>query len=163
MGPEEKAKVWKEFMSSPLAKVVYTAYYHDNYERKGNMEIGEYLKRHSIESIVHTSEMMNLLVHGYEARTLAEKPTEESQMGPKGDPQWLDEPNHPKDGSAKWYWVKTGIETEPNPMLVYRGVNGKWLAKDTNISSHWDGSRWQPNGAIFPLGGCKVLPIQEPS
>lgn len=156
MGPEEKAKVWKEFMSSPLAKEVYSTYYYDKYEPDGNEE---YLKRHSIESIVHTSEMMNLLVHAYEARTLAEKPKEESQMGPK----WLDEPNHPKDGSGKWYWVKTGTETEPNPMLVYWGVNGKWLAKDTNISSHWDGSKWQPNGAIFPLGGCKVFPIQEPS
>jgi hypothetical protein len=160
MGPEEKAKVWKEFMSSPLAQEVYNTYYHDKYH--GNEE-EEDLKKLSIESIVHTSEMMNLLVHGYEARTLAEKPKEESQMGPKGDPQWLDEPNHPKDGSATWYWVKVTAETKPSPMLVYWGANNKWIAKDTNISSHWDGSKWLPNGAIFPLAGRKVAPIQEPS
>lgn len=59
MGPEEKAKVWKEFMSSPLAKEVYSTYYYDKYEPDGNEE---YVKRHSIESLVHTSEMMNLLV-----------------------------------------------------------------------------------------------------
>jgi len=182
MGPEEKAKVWKEFMSSPLADGVYTTCYHAKY--RGN-EKEEDLKNLAIESIVHTSEMMNLLVHGYEARTLAEKPKEESQMGPtwlceecqqqwiaqEGNrqmeaqeaPKWLDEPNHPKDGSATWYWVKVTAEAKPNPMLVYWGTNGKWIAKDTNVSSHWDGSKWLPNGAIFPLAGRKVAPIQEPS
>jgi hypothetical protein len=145
MGPEEKAKVWKEFMSSPLAKVVYTAYYNDNYERKGNMEIGEYIKRHSIEAIVHTSEMMNLLVQGYEARTLAEKPKEESQMGPKGDPQWLDNPNHPKDGSEKLYWIKFHNRPIPESRAVF-----------------WDGEEWlyrKPDGSCPPLNWRKVKPI----
>lgn len=140
MGPEEKAKVWKEFMSSPLAQEVYTTYYHDKYH--GDEE-EEDLKNLSIESIVHTSEMMNLLVHGYEARTLAEKPKEESQMGPK----WLDEPNHPKDGSGKWYWVKLH---PPGAYLVYWSVVQEWALKV------------QGNGLTL-LHGMKVAPIQEPS
>ena len=169
MGPEEKAKVWKEFMASPLAQQVYTTYYYDKYEPDGNEE---YVKRHSIEAIVHTSEMMNLLVHAYEARTLAEKPKEESQMGPtwlceecqqqwvaqEGNrqmeaqeaPKWLDEPNHPKDGSGKWYWVQLDPLDKPGVYLVYWTTSHEWVLR-------------VPGQGQFSLRGKKVAPIQEPS
>jgi len=143
MGPEEKAKVWKELMSSPLAKEVYSTYYCDKYEPDGNEE---YVKRHSIEAIVHTSEMMNLLVHGYKARTLAEKPKEESQEAPK----WLDEPNHPKDGSKKWYWVQLDPLDKPGVYLVYWTTSHEWVLR-------------VPGQGQFSLRGKKVAPIQEPS